>query len=207
MDNVILAQYISAKISHDLSGVCGALNQAIEFLNDGNKKVREQAQELLHNGVFEMTIRLKMLREIYGASYTPNETADLVKIKNLIKEYFSKKKVHLDWRLDPDSQNISCSLAKIILALSVIASNKLIYGGSTIVQLSSSSPLEVAISAIGNNLAFNEQHTLYLNDNNSIDVSVANVEIIYLKSLAASLGFKISALHDENKIKYSITQL
>lgn len=208
--DLLLAQYINTKINHDLINVCAALNQAVEFLHDGNKKMRDQAEELIKNCALEMSSRLKIAREIYGVSHERKTEADLNKVKDLIKEFLSKNsvKIILDWRLEDTYPHVSDEISKIILVLATLCIKKLIYGGSLIISTPEDSEMfKVVISAMGKNIVYNDNQNLLINTTTELEPSINNIEIIYIKYLAKLFNFSISVEQEDNTIKYSIVKV
>jgi hypothetical protein len=207
IQDLLLAQYINTKINHDLINVCGALNQAVDFLNDNNKKMREQAEDLVKNCAKELTSRLKILREIYGVSHDKQISADLTKLKDLIKENLNKHqvKITLDWRLENEDPNICADVAKIILSLAVLCIKKLVYGGSLIISSPEDSEVfTIVISAMGKNIVHNDNQNNLINTPSDIELSINTIEIIYIKHLAKLFKFNLSVEQEDNFIKYQM---
>jgi histidine phosphotransferase ChpT len=138
IDELRMAELLSTRLCHDLTGPIGAVSNGAEFLSEGDSAMQGQAVELITSSAFSAVTRLQFYRLAYGNVKNHGE-ANLSEKKRIAADYFTGSKITLDW---PDSHaeaaNVSVSLkmARLIFNLLIIAASTLIRGGTIAVRIS-----------------------------------------------------------------------
>ena len=132
-----LAEFLCARMCHDITGPIGAISNGVEFLQDEGCGMQDQAVELIATSAVEAVARLQFFRVAYGSVNTQGET-DLGKCRSLTKALFAHSKITLHWADESAEScdvNISAHKARLLLNLIVIAAATLIRGGKVSVSI------------------------------------------------------------------------
>lgn len=132
-----LAEFLIAKICHDLAGSLGAVNNGVELLRDPESNVHDESIELIELSAKDSVAKLLYFRQAFGVSRATGIC--MTGIKDLVNNFFSGKNVTFVWpeaHGDSDSmQLLKAEISKILLNLILIVSGTLIYGGKIIVRI------------------------------------------------------------------------
>lgn len=137
MKSLEFAEYLNARLCHDLAGNIGAAVSGAEFLIEANSEIHDKAAHLLQ----ESTIRLSEILEFYRLVFSPGvdgSEADMEAVRRICQNYVTNSRVSFkfpDEYLYMKDVEVSMSYAKMICCLSSIVSNSLVYGGDVSVQL------------------------------------------------------------------------
>lgn len=127
-EDILLAEYLSTKLCHDLAGNIGAIANSVELISE--PALREQAEELLKQASSQLMDRIQFFRKLY--SYTDiNMTGELYQLLELAKNYLLHRKIKLLFDEEELNKlsNINNSHSKIIINVIYLCSNCLISGG------------------------------------------------------------------------------
>ncbi|MCF8463171.1 MAG: hypothetical protein K9G11_04645 [Rickettsiaceae bacterium] len=207
VDDIILAQCITSKISHDLSNVYSALTQSLELLDDKDKKLRMQAMDLLKHSVLELGKRLKWLRESYGTVYNPDEKINYTKLQDILEDLAAKNNIVLDLNIDEDYyHSLTNLMEKLLIAICITAGNQISYGGNMRVELLSGNDQIFSVYIEGKTIAINEKYINTIMSSDYSVINVYNIEIVYIKKLADLLNLDITCEYDNSSFKYMLFQ-
>ncbi len=202
-DDIILAQCITSKISHDLANVYNALYQSVDLLDDKDKKVRTQSMDLLKHSIVELGKRLRWIRETYGRVYNPEEKISDLKLRDILNELVNKNNIILDCQIHDDYyRSFTNLMEKLLIAICITASNQIAYGGKMSVILSPEKHQIFSVYVESKTIAINEK---YINTIMSPDYSVINVyniEIVYIKKIADILKLGLTCEYNHSSFKY-----
>lgn len=126
-----MAELLSTRLCHDLTGPIGAVNNGAEFLSEEGFNMQGQAVELIVSSAFSAVSRLQFYRLAYGNMKESGE-ASLADKQKMAADFFTGSKITLDW---PDTQtdaagvSVSLKMARLIFNLLILASGALIRGG------------------------------------------------------------------------------
>ncbi len=132
-----LAEMLTTRLCHDLTGPIGAVNNGVEFLGEEGFDMQNEAMQLIFSSAHEAIHRLQFYRQAYGRTGDTGE-ACLADKKKIALDFFAGTKVKLDW---PDSHTdasgiaISQKLSRLLLNLMLIAGSSLIRGGTLSIRL------------------------------------------------------------------------
>ena len=93
-----LASLISSRICHDLISPIGALNTAIEVLDDtSSEEMHEDALRLIKLAASQASAKLSYLRIALGSNSTSKGVMNLEKLKFLTENMFNTDKHRFYW--------------------------------------------------------------------------------------------------------------
>jgi histidine phosphotransferase ChpT len=200
-----LAEMISTRLCHDLTGPIGALSNGAEFLADEDFTMQGQAVELISQSAEQAVNRLQFYRSAYGRINHQGE-AILSDIKRLIVKFFQGSKISLDW---PDSLTdaldipVSRKLGRLLQNMVMIASSVLIRGGIISIRIQQQDNQKIlAVSASGLAIKWDPEHQQVLEGSIGIEqVQPATVQLYYTLKLAEELNTDLSVTVDENSFE------
>jgi hypothetical protein len=198
----LLAQMISAKFSHELSGILGAIKNSVDFIDNPNDSIKNQSVRLASSAANSAVIRLRFFRELYGYS---DEPLSIANIERLANDFFSEKHIKISFE-DLDSLHSSwrtSNHAKLFLCAAVLSQAHLPSGGTIRMDCGID---EVWVRASGDFISFsNDSKRSILTDprRNSF-MSIWNVHEHYARQLADELALRISISEQDEVVSYRI---
>ncbi|MEN9017036.1 MAG: histidine phosphotransferase family protein [Hellea sp.] len=144
-----LASLISSRICHDLISPIGALNTAIEVLDDTeSKEMHEDALKLIKLSASEASAKLSYLRIALGTNSTSKDVMNLDKLKLITENMFNTEKFSFNW--DVSEIKLEKSIARILLNILMLARQSIPRGGKVTIKIEEKSDkLKLVTSANG----------------------------------------------------------
>jgi len=144
-----LASLISSRICHDLISPIGALNTAIEVLDDTeSKEMHEDALKLIKLAASEASAKLSYLRIALGTNSTSKGVMNLDKLKLITENMFNTEKFSFNW--DVSEIKLEKSIARILLNILMLAIQSIPRGGEVTIKIEEKSDkLKLVTSANG----------------------------------------------------------
>ena len=144
-----LASLISSRICHDLISPIGALNTAIEVLDDTeSKEMHEDALKLIKLAASEASAKLSYLRIALGTNSTSKGVMNLDKLKLITENMFNTEKFSFNW--DVSEIKLEKSIARILLNILMLAIQSIPRGGKVTIKIEEKSDkLKLVTSANG----------------------------------------------------------
>ncbi len=205
MRDIDLTQELIAKYCHDLSGILGAIESGVEFLQMDDDKTRDKALSVLRSSAEQAVIKLRFYRKAYGAVKQAGE-ANLREIHQLCRAFLDPKfeLVFAETYFNDPNLFICDSTGKIIMCLIEAAAATLIYGGSIKVEIAKSgSGKKVSVIASGKKLRVDQgKYDVLCGLHNDIVLSTINVHYYYTARLAAEINAQIKILTSENHVEF-----
>lgn len=138
VDTLEIAEFLMARLCHDMAGPVGAINNGVELLKDPNPEFHQESVDLIEISAKEAVARLLYFRQAYGNS--KNQAGiSMTTIKDLVKNFYETKPISFDWpeaHGDADPiQILSADIVKILLNSIIIVSNSLIHGGKITIRI------------------------------------------------------------------------
>ena len=129
-----LASLISSRICHDLISPIGALNTAIEVLDDTeSKEMHEDALKLIKLAASEASAKLSYLRIALGTNSTSKGVMNLDKLKLITENMFNTEKFSFTW--DMSEIKLEKSIARILLNILMLAIQSIPRGGKVTIKI------------------------------------------------------------------------
>lgn len=208
MRDIDLTQELIAKYCHDLSGILGAIDSGVEFLQMNDDKTRDKALSLLRSSAEQAVVRLRFYRKAYGVVKQAGE-ANLKEI-NLLCRAFLDKKIELifaETYFNNPSLYICDSTGKIIMCLIEVAATALIYGGLIKVEITKfGQGKKVAVIASGRQLRIDqEKYDILCGLYDDVALSPVNVHYYYTARLASKINSQIKINAAANQIEFSFS--
>jgi len=141
-DSLRLAELLSARLCHDLSGLLGSLIGVLEIARE--EQPDSETLALAEETAVELAQRLKLLRAAWGID---GEELDLIQLQTFADALSNSRRLRLDLNgLDPDAV-FPPPASKLVLNLLLLAAESLPGGG--IVALSGSPASNVVVTISG----------------------------------------------------------
>jgi histidine phosphotransferase ChpT len=137
-----LAELLSARLCHDLSGPLGALIGVLEVARD--EQPDSEALALAEETAVQLAQRLKLLRAAWGRD---GDDLDVARLRGFAESLFSSRRVRLDLEGLESDALFSPEAARVVLNLLLLASESLAGGG--IVALSGSPAESILVTISG----------------------------------------------------------
>lgn len=129
-----LASLISSRICHDLISPIGALNTAIEVLDDTeSKEMHEDALKLIKLAASEASAKLSYLRIALGTNSKSKDVMNLDKLKLITENMFNTEKFSFNW--DMSEIKLEKSIARILLNILMLAIQSIPRGGKITIKI------------------------------------------------------------------------
>lgn len=147
-----IAELITAKMTHDLAGPVGGINNGIEFLEEADAEMLEDALGLLKMSGSEALAKLQLFRQAYGVINNPGTLIDPEEVKEAFESYLHYAKKELVFS---GHQPISQELKRLLFLAGMLAANALMIDGQLKIVVHASE--EVEVSAGGGRLRVDEE--------------------------------------------------
>lgn len=198
VDEVTLAELLIARMSHDISGPIGAVNNGIEFIVDEDFGEQDEALDLLASSAKEAVARLQYYRYAYGIVSYGNQ-ADTETIHKLISSLFECGKVTVNWNDYSNQIIIKSETAKTLMNLLSVASSMLIRGGTVNFSVDGT---EMSLIASGQTLKEHDSIDLLISDSSSSTVNTSNIHLHYLKQIIIKSQMNLQYSLQENEVVF-----
>ena len=144
-----LATLISSRICHDLISPIGALNTAIEVLDDTrSEEMHEDALRLIKLAATQASAKLSYLRIALGTNSSSKGVMDLEKLKDLTENMFNKDKHRFCWVAN--EIKLEKNIVRILLNILILATQSVPRGGKIAIEIEEkSNQINLVISATG----------------------------------------------------------
>ena len=131
MENTLLSEILTTRLSHDLIGNIGAVANAVELLNEGDEDDKEDISNILNFSSVVLSRRLKFFRLCFGLSNAAVKTVD--ELREITANYLltlgnPNMPIHLEMEIDTPK------VYKLIMPAIMMMADTLIKGGKIIVK-------------------------------------------------------------------------
>jgi histidine phosphotransferase ChpT len=205
--DLLLAEMISARFTHEIAGPLGAIISGLDFLNSSDEEMKKKAFELAQDSALQSIARLQFYRHAYGIIYEDNQ-ANLSRLKELVDNFFAKTKIHVNWQIhDTDYSWVNTTQGKIIINLILLCSQTLILGGeiNVDVELINKKP-SITIKGDGEAIKVNEEvEKILLNKINIKDIQVKDAHAMYTMHLINNYSAKLNWQTGNKFIKFLLS--
>jgi histidine phosphotransferase ChpT len=186
-----VAQFFNTKLCHDIAGLIGAINNAIDYSNNPDESIRLQAKSLLDNSSKEVMKRLTFYREAYGV--IRNENVQIYLVKKFLEDFLNVDKFSIIIQNSSNIDNISEMSLKLCLLMGNMGSNVLGRGGSILFDFSPSDEGKILLSQIilSGKMIIKKDEILKILKGETVEINSSNINGYYIYLLAKELGQKI----------------
>ena len=188
MNEVFLSEVIATRLSHDLIGNIGAVNNAVELLNEGDEDDKDDIRNILNFSSDVLSKRLKFFRLCFGLSNASVKSID--ELYKITSDYLST--------LGNPSQPIQLileietpSIYKVVMPAVMLMADTLIKGGKVIVKQ----------NAVGIHVDVLSDATLNVHKFSEIDLILAGQEMTDNPSVYAPLYYMMAYLDEGIEIR------
>ncbi len=206
-----LAEMLTTRLCHDLTGPIGAVNNGAEFLAEEGFDMQNQAVALIVSSAHEAVNRLQFYRQAYGRVGDVGE-ASLSEKKKLVSDFFSASKIVVDWpdaHTDSAGVPVSQKLSRLMLNLIIIASTCTIRGGVLTVRLHKTANDEkhIEIAITGNSMKVDADMVAILTAANpTVALTPKSSQLYLTRLLSQELEASIRIEHSECSLAFTVKQ-
>jgi histidine phosphotransferase ChpT len=149
---LLLVEYVAARLCHDLVGPVGAVANGVELLNAVGERVDPEVAQLIGDSARLASHRLQFFRVALGSANALPSAGRHAEIRRLADGLFAGSRITLDWGLRDNEIEalLGRTGAKVLLILAAIAFDALPRRGRVRVEGGSGEggKLDVSVSAL-----------------------------------------------------------
>ena len=198
-----LAAFIASRICHDLISPVASVNSALELLEEpGDADMKAQAEQLLHNGAESAGARIQLLRYAFGSAGLSDTAADRHEVQRIVDGFMKSHKPSVEWDIDTD--HFSCSHARVLMNLIIMATAAVPRGGVVSLRVNNDQAgLRLTAEAKGPKARLSEFTEAALSGNTPEEGwSARTIQPLFAKMVANDLGGEITATAGEEQITF-----
>lgn len=201
-----LASLISSRICHDLISPIGALNTAIEVLDDTeSKEMHEDALKLIKLAASEASAKLSYLRIALGTNSTSKGVMNLDKLKLITENMFNTEKFSFNW--DVSEIKLEKSIARILLNILMLAIQSIPRGGKVTIKIEEKyDKLKLVTSANGIKSRLDKQtEDAFKGTIPSEEIDGRVIQSYFTRILIDDLNGQIEAFKTDGNVIFNVT--
>ena len=201
-----LASLISSRICHDLISPIGALNTAIEVLDDTeSKEMHEDALKLIKLAASEASAKLSYLRIALGTNSTSKGVMNLDKLKLITENMFNTEKFSFNW--DMSEIKLEKSIARILLNILMLAIQSIPRGGKVTIKIEEKyDKLKLVTSANGIKSRLDKQtEDAFKGTIPSEEIDGRVIQSYFTRILIDDLNGQIEAFKTDGNVIFNVT--
>ena len=201
-----LASLISSRICHDLISPIGALNTAIEVLDDTeSKEMHEDALKLIKLAASEASAKLSYLRIALGTNSTSKGVMKLDKLKLITENMFNTEKFSFNW--DVSEIKLEKSIARILLNILMLSIQSIPRGGKVTIKIEEKSDkLKLVTSANGIKSRLDKQtEDAFKGTIPSEEIDGRVIQSYFTRILIDDLNGQIEAFKTDGNVIFNVT--
>lgn len=201
-----LASLISSRICHDLISPIGALNTAIEVLDDTeSKEMHEDALKLIKLAASEASAKLSYLRIALGTNSTSKGVMNLDKLKLITENMFNTEKFSFNW--DVSEIKLEKSIARILLNILMLSIQSIPRGGKVTIKIEEKSDkLKLVTSANGIKSRLDKQtEDAFKGTIPSEEIDGRVIQSYFTRILIDDLNGQIEAFKTDGNVIFNVT--
>jgi histidine phosphotransferase ChpT len=201
-----LASLISSRICHDLISPIGALNTAIEVLDDtSSEEMHEDALRLIKLAASQASAKLSYLRIALGSNSTSKGVMNLEKLKFLTENMFNTDKHRFYWAAS--ELKLEKNIVRILLNILILATQSVPRGGQIAIEIEEKSEqINLVISATGIKSKLDKQTEDALKGNmDSAELDGRVIQPFFTGMLINDLNGQIKAFETDKNIIFDIS--
>ncbi|RYE06451.1 MAG: hypothetical protein EOP33_04550 [Rickettsiaceae bacterium] len=201
MSNILkLAQILSSKLCHELSGLVGSISTSAELTNSSDSSIKDRANQILKTTPGKLHNLINFYRTVYGFA----DNSDLISLQEIeiLCSYVIPKRIKFALTFY-NLIEININLGRLIMCLVVLASKNILKEGSITVNITDCSN-RITMNVYGDYLKENTKEVFV--DHSKMDdtnLDVYNVHDYYTSYLCNSLNFVVSVSKLQGQIQYS----
>ena len=201
-----LASLISSRICHDLISPIGALNTAIEVLDDTrSEEMHEDALKLIKLAATQASAKLSYLRIALGTNSSSKGVMDLKKLKDLTENMFNTDKHRFCWV--SNELKLETNIVRILLNILILATQSVPRGGQITIKIEEkSNQINLVISATGIKSKLDKQTENALKGNmHSEELDGRVIQPFFTGMLIGDLNGQIKVLETDENVIFDIS--
>jgi len=201
-----LASLISSRICHDLISPIGALNTAIEVLDDTeSKEMHEDALKLIKLAASEASAKLSYLRIALGTNSKSKDVMNLDKLKLITENMFNTEKFSFNW--DMSEIKLEKSIARILLNILMLAIQSIPRGGKITIKIEEKyDKLKLVTSANGIKSRLDKQtEDAFKGTIPSEEIDGRVIQSYFTRILIDDLNGQIEAFKTDGNVIFNVT--
>ena len=206
-ESIRIAQLMCSRLCHDIISPVGAVNAAVELLEDEGSSgaIDSEVLGLLDRSAGETSNRLSFFRAAFGAGGGPNAEVPCAMLEKLSQDTFGGGKIALQWQAD-GIEVMSNAAGQLLLMLVLTSTEALPRGGNVTVRIQQMDDgLGIACIAEGPGASLKETIASVLAGSGGLDqLSARDITAYYAHLLAQSVGATFETSSDEGAIMLAV---
>lgn len=208
LDSLALAQLLTSRMCHDLSGAIGVTAAADDIIGPG-PELDLEAISLVADAGRRAAARLAFFRAAFGFDRASGGIS-IAEVRALVEPALDRPRLHFAWNEAEDtataltSRELPAAAGRLVLCLALLASEALPRGGTIRVTTSGFPRNGLWIEAEGVGARVLPQVVQALQAPDGGDVTSSTVVAYYIRMRAAELGLRIGADLDEGRVRLSV---
>ena len=186
-----LAEMLCSKLCHDLISPIGAINNGLEFLQDADSGMADDAAILIGGSAKRAAQKLAYFRLAFGVGGS-GDNMDITTVRSLIDELAVENKISTEWEGEEQrfTGAISKNFGKLMLNLALLAADCLPRGGLVTFSMPNfPQNLDAKVVISGDKCQMRDDIKSVLEPNlNPDDLTARNVISFFCKLLAKNNG-------------------
>ncbi len=132
-----LAEMLTTRLCHDLTGPIGAVNNGAEFLQEDNFEMQGDALDLIISSAKEAVARVQFYRRAYGR-INSNGEANLEEHRDIVALLLENGSITLDWPdeyTDGNGASISRRMGRVLMNMVIFVAGAMVKGGTLSIRI------------------------------------------------------------------------
>ncbi|HEX3675252.1 MAG TPA: histidine phosphotransferase family protein [Rhizomicrobium sp.] len=203
MNDLDFAALLVSRVCHDLVSPVGAVVNGLEVLEDErDATMRADALKLVASSADQAAARLQFARIAFGAAGSAGAELDLNEVGRIVVGLALGSKVQIDWQAA--HVNWPKDWAKLLMNVTLLASDSLPRGGAVIVQTAvDGAPPSFKIKATGQNARVLEEVEHAARGEPSAALDGRSVQAYLTHRLARGVNAGLTITPGENQVEFA----
>lgn len=193
--SLLISQFLSSKILHDLISPSSAINNGIELMEELGSD--QDCMNLIQSSASQLQSALSYYRLAYGQGVPVHNWGQLYQeIKKLAEAYFKKSNMSFTWAdIELDESCDTKHYSKLLANMLIIARICLIRGGEVSVMKDDQFPFKLKITAITTKVNDDELGPITMGESFDLNaLSTKSIQAYIAQMIASELGKKLYIL-------------
>ena len=206
-ESIRIAQLMCSRLCHDVISPAGAVNAAVELLEDesSGSAIDPEVLGLLGRSGTETSNRLAFFRAAFGAGGGPSAEVSVAALEKLSQEALGGGKIAMQWQSD-GADVLSNAAGQLLLMLVLTSTEALPRGGNVTVRIQQMDDgVGIACIAEGPGASLKETIASVLSGSVSLEqLSARDITAYYAYLLAQSVEATFETSSDEGAIMLAV---
>lgn len=201
MKEIKIAELITTKLCHDLSGPISAIHNGVDFLKTSESDLTPKYIELLEQSSQESVERILFYRQLFGVLYEETNV-EKEKLHEVSANFLRQKKIKLSWQ--KSGNEISNKIGKLVLNAMFCIYETLLQAGEIKVEENNNNTIKISGSSAS--VKINEENIEILKGNSGVELHLKNIQTYILSKLSEDAQRQILVSYDSNNFTIELME-